>query len=82
MNIHAVDTEFMAIEQTADHVSNLRYTLRIFGIIVHDPAYNCEDNQSVLANSSMLESMLKEKSHSVAFHSYCEGCVIDEYRIN
>ena len=38
------------------------------------------DNQSVLANTTVLDSVLKKKSNSIAYHFVREGCARDEWR--
>jgi hypothetical protein len=38
------------------------------------------DNQSVLANMTRPNFMLKKKSQSIAYHFICEGAARDEWR--
>ena len=52
----------------------------MIGIPLTEPAFVFGDNQSVLANATNLASMLKKKSHSLAFHHVREGCARDECR--
>ena len=47
---------------------------------VEDPAHIHEDNQSVLANTSIPDSTLKKKSQSVACHFVREDVARDEWR--
>ena len=70
----------MAMEQVIEYLRVIRYTLRMFGIPVDEPAFIYGDNQSVLINVSAPESTLKKKSHSVAYHFVREGCAADEWR--
>jgi hypothetical protein len=46
----------------------------MMGITVDEPAYVFGDNQSVLANTTAPESMLKKKSSAIAYHFVQEGC--------
>ena len=47
---------------------------------MEDPALISGDNQSVIANTNMPESMLKNKTQSIAYHFVREGCDRDEWR--
>ena len=73
-------SEFMAMNQAVEYLRGLRYKFRNFGIPVNAPAFIYGDNKSVLVNSSALESTLKKKSQSIAFHFIREGCAADECR--
>ena len=44
------------------------------------PPFIYGDNQSVLCNTTIPESTLKKKSHSVAYHLVREGVARDEWR--
>lgn len=48
------------------------------GIPCDDPTYIYGDNQSVLKNSSMPDSMLKKKSNSIAYNFVREGVAMKE----
>ena len=50
------------------------------GIPCKDPCFIYGDNQSVLANTGNLDSQLKKKSCSIAYHFVIEGCAADEWR--
>ena len=52
----------------------------MMGIQVVGPAYIYGDNQSVLANTTILDSTLKKKSQSIACHFVHEGLARDEWR--
>jgi hypothetical protein len=52
----------------------------MMGIPVETPAYIEGDNQSVLANTTIPDSILKKKSQSIAYHFVREGCARDEWR--
>ena len=73
-------SEFIAMKQCCEYLRGLRYKLRMMGIPVDDPCYVYGDNQSVLSNTSIPESVLKKKSNSIAYHFVREGCAKDEWR--
>ena len=50
------------------------------GIPVTEPCFVMGDNQSVLSNISVPNSMLKKKSNSIAYHFIREGTAKDECR--
>ena len=68
------------MKQATEYVKGFRYKLRMMGIPVEDPTFIFGDNQSVLANTTMPEYMLKKKTQSIAYHFVREGCVRDEWR--
>ena len=53
----------------------------MLGIPCVGPAYIYGDNQSVLANTTVPDSVLKKKSQSIAYHFVREGCARDEWRM-
>lgn len=73
-------SELVAMKQAAEYTRGLRYKLRMMGIHVDEPSYIFGDNQSVLANSTKPESMIKKKSNSIAYHYVREGVARDEWR--
>ena len=73
-------SEFLAMKHCCEYIRGLRYKLRMMGIALEGPTYIYGDNQSVLANTSKPESMLKKKSNSIAYHFVREGCARDEWR--
>ena len=52
-----------------ESIIGLRFKLRMFEIPFHSLANVLCDNQSVVNNSSMLESKLNKKHSSVAYHA-------------
>ena len=74
-------SEFMEVKQAAEYLRGLHYKLRMFGIPVDEPVFIYGDNQSVPVNALAMESTIKKKSQSIAFHFICEGCATDEWRI-
>ena len=52
-----------------EHISALRYKLRMFGIPIDGPAGVLCDNQSCVNGSSMVDSTLSKKHVSLAYHA-------------
>jgi hypothetical protein len=73
-------SEFIAMKQCCEYLKGLRYKLRMMGIPVNNPCFIYGDNQSVLWNTSVPESMLKKKTCSVAYHYVREGVGSDQWR--
>ena len=73
-------SEFCAMKQCCEYIRGLRYKLRMMGIPIYGPAYIHGDNQSVLANTTIPESQLKKKMHSLAYFFIREGVSRDEWR--
>ena len=63
-------SEFCATKQCCEYLRGLRYKIRMMGIPVNNPCFIFGDNQSVLWNTTVPDSMLKKKSSSVATISY------------
>ena len=61
-------SKFCAMKQATEYVKVFRYKLRMMGIPVENPTFIFGDNQSVLSNTTMPESMLKNKTQSIAYH--------------
>ena len=74
-------SEFIAMKQCCEYVRGLRYKLRMMGIACIKPTYIEGDNQSVLANSAIPDSVLKKKSQSIAYFFVREGSARDEWRL-
>jgi hypothetical protein len=73
-------SEFMAMKHCTEYIRGLRYKLRMMRISCDLPSLIYGDNQSVLANTSIPDSVLKKKSYSIAYHFVREGCARDEWR--
>ena len=73
-------SEFTAMKQCTEYVRSLRYKLRMMGIPCIGPTFVYGDNQSVLANTSVPQSVLKKKSNSIAYHFVQERCARDEWQ--
>ena len=67
----AFSSEFIALKQCIEDVEHLRFKLRMFGIPIHDdgePTHILCDNNSVVTNTSNVESSLNKKHSSIAYH--------------
>ena len=73
-------SEFIAMKHCCEYLRGLRHKLRMMGISCDFPAYIFGDNQSVLANTSNPDSVLKKKSTSIAYHFVREGVAKNEWR--
>ena len=62
-------SEFIAMKTCVEHISALRYKLRMFGIPIDGPAGVLCDNQSCVNGSSMVDSTLSKKHVSLAYHA-------------
>ena len=65
-------SEFTALKTAIELTEGIRYKLRMMGVPLDGDgaAHIMCDNQSVVTNSSVPQSVLKKKSNSIAFH-YC-----------
>jgi hypothetical protein len=59
----------------------LRYKLRMMGVPIDGSSYVICENQSVIANSSRPESLLKKKSNAITYHAVREACAMKEILI-
>ena len=73
-------SEFITMRQSFEYDQGLACKLKMMGISCEDSACACVDNKSVLANDSVPESALKNKSSSLAYHLIREGAAIDDWR--
>ena len=78
---HTVETstfssEFIALKACLEAVEHLRFKLRCFGIPIPkgEPTYVFCDNESVVKNTTNVESTLNKKHSSVAYH-HCRWSV-------
>ena len=79
IEIRPFGSEFCAMRTCCDYIRGLRYKLRTFGIPILRPAFIYGDNEAVLKNTTIPESMLKKKSLSLAYHYVREGCARKEW---
>ena len=67
----AFSSEFIVLKQCIEDVENLIFKVRMFGITIHDdgePTHIFCDNNSLVTNTSNLESSLNKKHSSIAYH--------------
>ena len=74
-------SEFQAMKNAIELVESLRYKLRMFGVPVEGPTNIFCDNEAVYKNTSLPESTLKKKHHSIAYHKYCEAVAAETVRV-
>ena len=72
-------SESCAMNQATEYVKGFCYKLRMMGIPVEDPTFIFGDNQSVLANTTMPEAMLKTKMQIITYDFVQEVCARDEW---
>ena len=80
METSSFGSKFVAMRQCREYLKGLRYKLRMMGISVNNPCFVYGDNQSILWNTSIPDSMLKKKTASVSYHFVREGVSADEWR--
>ena len=61
-------SELIALKTPIDHIDELRYKLRMFGIPINGPTSVFCDNESVVINATHCESPLRRKHTSIAYH--------------
>lgn len=66
-------SEFVAMRVMRDMVIALRYKLRMFGVPLEGPAQVYCDNQGVVKNTSVPESVLTKKHNAVNYHAVREA---------
>ena len=55
-------SEFVAMKQCCEYLRGIRYKLRMMGIPCEGPTYISGDNQSILENTTIPDSTLKNNS--------------------
>jgi hypothetical protein len=68
---------FVAMKTTMEANMELRYNLRMMGVLVDDPSYIFFDNHSVIANSIKTVSLIKKKSNAIVYHVSREAWAIN-----
>jgi len=79
--LHIFGAEFVALCITIELIESLRYKLRMMGIAIEGPCSVFCDNESVVKNSSIPESILKKKHNAIAYHHVRESAVAGIVRI-
>ena len=73
-------SKFIAMKQCTKYIHGLRYNLSMMGIPCTSPAFIFGKNHSALANTTIPDSTLKNKSQSIAYHFFRKGAARDEWR--
>ena len=66
-------SEFVALRIARDLTISMRYKLRMFGIPLEGPAQVFCDNQGVVKNTSIPESVLSKKHNAINYHAVQEA---------
>jgi Reverse transcriptase (RNA-dependent DNA polymerase) len=81
-------SEFVALKTAMEANRGLRYKLRMMGVPLDGPTHSFTaptfvfgDNQSVIANTTKPESLLKKKSNAIAYHAVREAVAMNEMTI-
>ena len=80
METSSFGSEFVAMRHCCEYLKGLIYKLRMMYIPVMNPCFVYGDNQSVLWNASITDSMLKKKTTSASYHFVREGVSSDQWR--
>ena len=73
--------EFCAMRTAVEMIEALRYKLRMFGVPIDGPANVYCDNEAVYKNTTIPESVLKKKHHSIAYHRCREAVASKTMRV-
>jgi hypothetical protein len=74
-------SEFQAMKNSVEFVEYLWYKLRMFGVPLEGPTNLFCDNEVVYKNTSLPESTLKKKHHSIAYHRCREAVAAEMVRV-
>ncbi len=74
-------SEFQAMKNGVELIESLRYKLRMFGVPIDGPTNIFCDNEAVYKNTSLPESTLKKKHHSIAYHRCREAVAAGTVRV-
>ena len=73
--------EFCAMRIAVEMIEALNYKLRIFGVPIDGATNVYCDNEAVYKNTSVPESTLKKKHHSIAYHRCREAVAAKTIRV-
>ena len=73
-------SEMIAMRQCTEYIRGLRYKLRMMGIPINEPSFIYGDNKSMIYNTSIPESVLRKKNHSISYHFIREGTASGEWK--
>ena len=74
-------SEFIAMRLAKEMIVALRYKLRMFGVPINGPANVFCDNEGVVKNTSIPESVLNKKHLSIAYHAVREAVAAGIMRV-
>jgi len=85
-NVNTVESstfgsEFIALRIATDLIVSLRYKLRMFGMPLTGPANVFCDNQGVVNNTTLPESILTKKHNQICYHRVREAVAAKIIRI-
>ena len=81
MEASTFGAEFCAMKTAVEMIEALRYKLRMFGVPIEGPTNIMCDNEAVTKNTTIPESTLKKKHHSIAYHRCREAVAAGTVRI-
>ena len=73
--------EFMAMKKAVEHIKGLRHTLRAFGVVVESPTEVRCDNKSVVSDTVIAASTLRNRQIGIAYHMCRESVAADIIRV-
>ncbi|KAI2489309.1 Reverse transcriptase (RNA-dependent DNA polymerase) [Fragilaria crotonensis] len=74
-------SEFVALRAAKDMLVALRYKLRMFGVPIDGPANIFCDNNGVVKNTTIPESMLAKKHNAINYHAVREAVAAKIIRV-
>jgi Reverse transcriptase (RNA-dependent DNA polymerase) len=74
-------SEFTAMKNAIELIEAMRYKLRMFGVPIEGSTNVFCDNEAVCKNTTLPESTLKKKHHSIAYHRCREAVAAGTVRI-
>jgi hypothetical protein len=74
-------SKFQALKNAVELIVSLRYKLRIFGVPIDGPTNIFCDNEAVYKNTTLPDSTLKKKHHSIAYHRCREAVAAGTARV-
>lgn len=66
-------SEFVAARTATEQITDLRYTLRMFGVPLDGPSWMFGDNQSVITSSTLPHSTLSKRWNALSYHRVREA---------
>ena len=81
METSTFGSEFQAMKNAVELTESLRYKLRMFGVPIDGPTDIFCDNEAAYKNTSLPESTLKKKHHSISYHRCGEAVAAGTVRV-